>query len=116
MFPPGMDPKKMMGQLKRMGIDIDTLNVTKVVLEFEDGKKWTIENPEVMLIKMKGTESLQIIYSEKSEEEEEPEISEEDIKYIMENCEVDEATAKEALIKAKGDIAQAIDYILSKKQ
>ena len=102
----GIDPKKMQGMMKQMGISQVEIPAEKVIIEKTDGSKIIIENPSVMQIKMQGQESFQIS-GEITEETAEVEISEEDIKSVVEKTGVNKKKARETLEKT-GDLAEAI--------
>lgn len=98
----GMNPKKMAGMMKQLGIDQEEIVAKRVIIEKEDGKI-VIENPSVMKIKVQGNESFQI----SGDVNEESGFSEEDIKMVSERTGKSEQEAKEAL-EETGDIAEAI--------
>ena len=105
---PGMNPRKMQQAMKKMGIQQTEVDAVRVIIQTED-KELIFENPQVSKVNMMGQETYQVV-GEPVEREisSEPEISEEDIKTVMEQAEVDEATAKKAIDEAKGDLAEAI--------
>ena len=98
----GIDPKKMMGMMKQLGISQEEIKADRVVIEGE--KRIIINNPNVVKIKMQGQESFQIT----GEISEEAGITGEDIKQVMKKTGKSEKEAKKALEKAKGDLAEAI--------
>ena len=98
-----MDPKKMQAAMKQMGISQEDISATKVIIEKDDGKI-VIENPSVVKMKVQGQESFQISGDVKEESEE---ISEQDIKTVMEKTGTNEEEAKKTLEKT-GDLAEAI--------
>ncbi len=102
----GIDPKKMQGMMKQMGISQSEIPASKVIIEKTDGSKIVIENPSVMKIKMQGQESFQIS-GEIREETAKVEISEEDINAVVEKTGVSKKKARETLEKT-GDLAEAI--------
>ena len=108
MFPGmgGLNPKKMQGLMKQMGISQSEIEASKVTIEKSDGSKTIIENPSVTKMNVQGQEMFQISGDEK-EESAEVGISEEDIKQVVEKTGVSEDKAKEALEKT-GDLAEAI--------
>ena len=103
----GMDPKKMQGLMKQMGISQEEIPASKVIIEKSDNTKIIIENPSVTKIKMQGQETFQIS-GEISEETEAEKISDEDIKTVMEKTKCSKKEAKETLEKTNGDLAEAI--------
>ncbi|MEK6833285.1 MAG: nascent polypeptide-associated complex protein [Nanoarchaeota archaeon] len=103
---PGVDPKQMQGMLKKMGISQEDIDASRVIIEKIDNSRIIIENPSVQKIKMQGQETFQIagdIFEEQGKEE----ISEEDIKTVMEKTGVSEKKARKAL-EETGDLAEAI--------
>ena len=110
---PGISPRELKRALKRMGIDVSELNdVEKVVIVTKD-KEITINQAQVMVFSLSGQKIFQITGKDieekkRVEEREEIEISEEDIKFVAEQAGVSFEEAREALVKAKGDLAEAI--------
>lgn len=106
---PGVSPRELKRMLKRMGMDIEELsNVEKVEITLS-GKKIVIDKPEVVVIKMKDQRIFQITSSSVREEVVETiSLREEDIDFIVSQTGVSREKAREALIKTRGDIAEAI--------
>ena len=100
-----MDPKKMQQMMKQMGIAQENINASRVIIEKDDGKI-VIKNPSVVKIKVQGQDSFQISGDVKEESKIE-EISEQDIKTVMEKTGTNEEEAKKTLEKT-GDLAQTI--------
>ena len=100
-----VDPSKIQGMMKKLGISQEDIPVKRVVFEMED-KNLIIEDPSVVRIKMQGQESYQV--SGKVYEEEKEEFTEEDVKLVMEKAKCSEEKARKALKEAKGEIASAI--------
>ena len=101
----GMDPKKMQAMMKQLGMSQEEIDAIRVIIEKTDGGKIVIENPNVSKISVQGQESFQIVGDIK--EESGFQISEEDIKTIMEKTGSTEKDARNALEETK-DIADAI--------
>jgi nascent polypeptide-associated complex subunit alpha len=99
-----LDPKKMQAVMKQMGISQEEIPASRVIIEKEDGKKITIRSPSVAKIKMQGQESFQISGEILDELDD---LSEKDIKTIMEKTGCSEKQAKSALEKTR-DLAEAI--------
>ena len=114
---PGLDPKKMQGMMKQMGISQDEIDAARVVIEKEDGGKIIIDDPSVVKINMQGQENFQVS-GEVSEVaggevgvgdvEEVVDNTDEDVKTLMEKCNCLEQDARMALEKANGDLTEAI--------
>jgi len=99
----GMNPKKMAGMMKQLGIKQESIeDAKKVIIERESGNI-IIENPQVTKIEMQGQESWQIV-GDVSEDEG---ISEEDVKLVAEKTGKSEEEARKTL-EETGDIAEAI--------
>lgn len=98
---------KMM--MKQMGMSQDTIDAAQVIIKTQDGKSYVFDNPQVEKITMQGQSSFQIQGGfEIVEEEVVVEISEDDVKTVMEQANVSEEEAKDALEKFNGDLAEAI--------
>ncbi len=105
---PGMNPRKMQQMMKRMGIRQVEIDATEVIIKCPD-KEIVITEPSVAKVNAMGQETFQISGQvNERETSSEPEINEDDVKTVMEQANVDEAKAKEALENAKGDLAKAI--------
>ncbi len=117
-----LDMRKLQKMLKN--VDIEEIDATKVIIE-TTSDKIVIEKPKVMRTGFMGQSVFQVIggnikrepqsYEESKAEEKEYEVSEADIKLVAEQANVSTAEAREALIKAKGDIAKAIMILKEKK-
>ncbi|MBR9691246.1 nascent polypeptide-associated complex protein [Candidatus Woesearchaeota archaeon] len=104
----GMNPRKMQAMMKKMGIAQVEIEATEVIIKCPD-KEIVITNPAVAKVKAMGSEQFTISGDiQEKELSSEAEITEEDIKTVMEQANVDEDKAKEALEAAEGDIAKAI--------
>ncbi len=103
----GMNPAKMKQMMKQMGIDVKELkDVQEVVIKTADSDI-IIENANVTIMKVQGSETYQIVGDVK-EVTKELEISTEDIKLVMEQTGVSEEEARQALTNSNGDLAEAI--------
>jgi nascent polypeptide-associated complex subunit alpha len=101
----GMNPKKMAGMMKQLGIKQESIGDAKrVVIERENGKI-VIDNPSVTRVEMQGQETWQIM-GDVSEEE--AGAREEDIKLVAEKTGKSEENAKKALEETGGEVAEAI--------
>jgi nascent polypeptide-associated complex subunit alpha len=103
----GINPKKMQAMMKQMGISQTEIDASRVIIEKNDGGKIIISEPNVVKMKMQGQENFQIT-GNIEEESAEPEISEDDIKTVMEKTDCTEDQAKEVLESTNGDLAEAI--------
>ncbi|MBW2968717.1 nascent polypeptide-associated complex protein [Candidatus Woesearchaeota archaeon] len=103
---PGMNMKNMAKAMKRMGIQQNELEVKQVIMKLED-KELIFENPQVSQVNMMGQKTYQII-GEPQERELKTEISEDDVKVVIEQTGKTIEEAKAAIEKHKGDLAAAI--------
>jgi len=101
-----LDPKKMQGMMKQMGIKQEEVSASKVTIEKDDGSKIIINNPSVQKIIMQGNESFQIA-GDISEESREL-FSDDDIKTVMEKTGATHEQASKVLESTNGDLAEAI--------
>ncbi|MBI5553445.1 MAG: nascent polypeptide-associated complex protein [Candidatus Diapherotrites archaeon] len=108
MFPMGgMNPKNMQRMMRQMGIEPDELACTRVVFE-QDGKKLVMENPTVTVMSVQGQKTY-LVNGEIKEES--AGFSAEDVSLVASSANVSEAKAQEALKKADGDLAKAIEAL-----
>jgi nascent polypeptide-associated complex subunit alpha len=98
----------MQQAMKRMGISQVDVPANEVIIR-QDDKELVIANPQVAKVSMMGQETYQVVGEavERSLSTE-PDISEDDIKTVMEQASVDEETAKKAIEETNGDLAEAI--------
>lgn len=117
-----MNPKKMKGMLKNMGIDIDELEgVTEVIIRMPD-KEIVLNNASVAIMDAHGQRSYQIsgdaterpLSGAAAEEEKPIEIPDSDVDLVAAQTGAKTEDAKAALLEAKGDLAAAI-LLLSPK-
>ena len=103
-----MNPRKMAQAMKRMGIQQVDIPATEVIIRTPE-KELVITDPQVAKVNMMGQETIQVTGDiHEREISTEPEISEDDIKTVMEQAGVSEEKAKEAIENSKGDLAAAI--------
>lgn len=108
----GMNPKKIEGMMKKMGISQTPLNVKKVIFEMSDGNL-VIDDPSVTKIMMNGQETYQV--AGEAKEEGASNFSDEDIFIVKEQSGKSEEEARAALEETDGDIAEAIKSLSGKK-
>ena len=90
--------------MKNLGMSQEEISAERVIIEKSDSSKIIIKNPSVTKIKVQGQESFQIAGEISGEESE---VSEDDIKTIMEKTGASEKKARETLEKTR-DLAEAI--------
>lgn len=101
----GMNPAKIKGMMKQMGINQEDIEASRVTIEKNDGNKIVIDNPNVVKITMQGQESFQVSGEVR---EEEVGIKESDVLLVMEKTGKKKEIVIEALEESNGDIAEAI--------
>lgn len=105
---PGMNPRKMQQMMKKMGIAQVEIDATEVIIRTPE-KEIIITNPSVSKVNMMGQQTYQVVGEEHERSlSVQPEISDDDVKTVMEQAGVDEAAAREAIEKEEGDLAKAI--------
>lgn len=115
---PGISPRDLKRMLKRMGIRVEELSDVKEVSILLKDKKIVIDSPQIIVMKAGGQTIYQIIGVPREEplvEGEEVEVSEEDIEFIVSQTGASREEARKALIKAGGDIAEAILILQGEK-
>jgi len=101
----GINPAKMQGMMKKMGISQTPLNVHRVIFEMKD-EKLVIDEPSVIKVVMQGQETYQV--SGIAREESMEAYSTEDLQLVIDKTGKSEEEVKEALEESNGDIAEAI--------
>ncbi|MEK6812939.1 MAG: nascent polypeptide-associated complex protein [Nanoarchaeota archaeon] len=99
-----MNKKALEQAMKKLNIKQEEIDASEVLIKTREGKDLIIRNPQVSKVNMMGQETLQIVGTL----EELSAFSEEDVKTIMEQANIDEAAAKKALEKHKGDLAETL--------
>jgi len=102
---PGIDPKKMQGMMKQLGIAQEEISATRVIIETDD-YNIVINNPSVVKVKMQGQETFQIM-GEVSQESA-SNTTEQDIQTLIEKTGCTKDAAINALKKADGDLTEAL--------
>jgi nascent polypeptide-associated complex subunit alpha len=105
---PGINPRQMRQMMKKMGVAQQEIDAVQVIIKTSDSVL-VFDNPEVSKVNMMGQETYQIVGTpEEQSLDTVPEINEDDIKTVMEQANVDEETAKQAIEEVEGDLAEAI--------
>ncbi len=102
----GVNPKQMQGMMKKMGISQEEIRANRVIFETDSGNL-VIDNPNIIKIKMQGQESYQVTGEAILQEDSEP-FSEDDIKMVMGQVDIDREIVIEHLQNNDGDIAETI--------
>lgn len=95
--------------MKKAGIAFEEVkNVDHIDIVMENGTVIRIDSPTIAKMKISGQVTYQITGEERVIEEKEINLTEEDIKIVMEQAGVDRELAVKALEMTDGDIAEAI--------
>lgn len=114
---PGMNPKAMEQAMKKMGIKQQHIDAEEVVIRCAD-RDIVISRPDVSKVNMMGQETFQITgdaLERKRTEEQVVEITDDDIKAVMDQAKVSEDEAFSAIEKTGGDLAEAIMLLQGSK-
>ena len=94
--------------MKRLGIQQQEMEATEVIIKTKD-KLYVFKQPQVSKVNMMGQETFQIIGKPEVQDlSTEPEISDEDIKTVMNQTSKSQEESLAAIKKHKGDLASAI--------
>ncbi|UHH25863.1 nascent polypeptide-associated complex protein [Halobacterium noricense] len=122
----GMNPQKMQQMMKQMGIDVDEIDATEVVIKRTDGDQLVFDNPDVTKMDARGQETYQIIGEPETVESageveaadeaadeggSDGGIPEDDIELVVQRTGATEADARAALEATDGDLAAAISRL-----
>ncbi|MGB9963790.1 nascent polypeptide-associated complex protein [Halobacterium hubeiense] len=121
----GMNPQKMQQMMKQMGIDVDEIDATEVVIKQADGDQLVFEDPDVTKMDARGQETYQIIGEpetvesagelepgeESGDEATEEGIPQDDVDLVVQRTGATEADARAALEATDGDLAAAISRL-----
>ena len=122
----GLNPRDLKKMFKRMGVKAeieDLSDATEIIIVHGNGGRSILESPQATLIKLGGTGQvmlsatgiLRVEQPEEEAEEEEAMVSEEDVQLVAQQTGVTLEEARQALIEAKGDLAEAIMKIEQRK-
>lgn len=101
--------REMRRMLDKMGLEMKDLgNIEEVIIKTETKELYLIK-PQVVEMKGKDNTIFQVVATDIEEKQREvPVLKEEDIILVMQQANVTREKAIQALIDAKGDMAQAI--------
>lgn len=113
----------MRRMMDRIGVNTREMSDVKEVIFRTSTKDLVIQNPAVTMLEIQGQQIFQVVGEEVTEreilekaEEPKPTISDEDILLVAQQANVDMEKAKVALEEVKGDLAQAILLLTSRKK
>jgi len=103
-----MNSKQVQQAMKRMGIKQEEFESSQVIIKTPEGDV-IIDDPQVSRVNMMGQETWQVIGNSRFvETNTTPDISDEDVKAVMDQVSCTEEQAKLVIEKHKGDLAEAI--------
>lgn len=103
---PGMNPRDLAKAMKRLGIQQEELEAHEVIIKLAD-RELVFSDPHVTKVNAMGQVSFQITGTPEERAKETP-ITEEDVKTVMGQANVDRERALAAIKKHHGDLAAAI--------
>ena len=99
----GMDPKKMQQMMKQLGMKMDNIPASQVIIKTDAGDI-IVEEPQVVKTTMQGQIVFQVSGNVK-----EKSFSDEDVKLVMDQSGIaDKDLAAKSLQEANGDVVKAI--------
>ncbi|VVB53473.1 Nascent polypeptide-associated complex protein [uncultured archaeon] len=108
MLPGGMNPRDMKKMMKRMGVSVEEIEASEVVIK-TPSYDLVIDSPQVMRMVVSGQSMFQISGNARKESGHVVvEFNADDVSLVASQAGVSEDAAKAALEKAGGDLAQAI--------
>lgn len=103
-----MNPRDLAKAMQRMGIQQQEVEAQEVIIRCQD-KDIVIQNPQVSKVNMMGQETWQVVGEAKEQQRSsEPDISEDDVKTVMDQTGASREDALAAIEKENGNLAQAI--------
>ncbi len=110
MMPGRINPRQLNQMMKRMGINVKTIdNVKKVIIQ-TDTKEYVFDDADVSLMEAQGQKTWQIIGEPtiRPLQPQKQDTLNDDIKLVMEQTGKSADEARKALKETNGDIAEAI--------
>jgi nascent polypeptide-associated complex subunit alpha len=119
----GMNPRKMEQMMEQMGIDVDEIDATEVIIRTEGGEELYFDDPEVTKMDARGQETYQVVGEPESREQAELEAGEggesesdagvpdADVDIVVQRTGASEAAARETLEEVDGDLAAAVERL-----
>jgi nascent polypeptide-associated complex subunit alpha len=111
-----LKPRDLKRMMKRMGIEVEEINATKVEVSLSDGSRLVVEAPQAVLVmRARGQPPMMYVIGEITKLEAKAEelgggveISDEDVQLVVEQTGASPEEARRALEETGGDIAAAI--------
>lgn len=111
----GLDPRKMEQMMEQMGIDVEDIDATEVIIRTADGDL-VFSDPEVTKMDARGQETFQVLGTPErresstasSAESATATVPDEDIETVVARTGASETAARKALEKHDGDLLAAV--------
>ena len=104
---PKMNPKQMKKMMRQMGMKMEELPASEVVIRLAD-VDLVIKNPSVSVVEVQGQKTYQIVGGEESAGSTDEKLSENDVDMVASQAGVSKEDARQALEDTDGDLAAAI--------
>ena len=112
MLPGNINPRQMKAMMKKLGMNVEPIeDVQSIIIKTPKGN-YIFDSAEVQAMTMQGQTTYQVTGDIRFEPAA-VEIPKEDVTMVAAQANVSEEKAKEALMAAKGDIAEAIIRLTS---
>lgn len=114
----GLNPRKMQQMMKQMGIELEEVDATSVIIRTEDGEELVFDQPDVTRMDARGQQTYQIVgdptvqsAADTDDSDADAEIPEADIEIVAQRTGASEAEARKALEESEGDLAAAVSRL-----
>ena len=111
----GLDPRQLQQMMEQMGIEVDEIEATEVIIRTGDGEELVFDSPEVTRMDAQGQRTYQVVGEAETRDAEATDpgaaIPEDDVTLVAEQAGVGTDEAREALEVTDGDLAAAIDRL-----
>jgi nascent polypeptide-associated complex subunit alpha len=117
----GMNPRKMEQMMEQMGIDVDEIDASEVIIRTADGEELYFDSPDVTKMDARGQETYQVVGEpqtresagelEAESEESGSDIPDSDVQIVVQRTGANEAAARETLEEVDGDLAAAVERL-----
>mgnify|MGYP006287830587 CR=1 FL=1 len=105
---PGMNPRQMQQAMKKMGIKQEAIPAQEVIIRLED-RDLVISEPDVQQVNMMGQNTFQISgVAEERARDTTVQVTDEDVQTVVDQTGVEADVARQAIMDANGDLAEAI--------
>ena len=120
----GLNPRKMQKMMQQMGIELEELEASEVIITLADGDSLVFDDADVTMMEAQGQETYQIVGSPERrdasagqpaaaepDEAQDAAIPDDDVKLVVQRTGASADAAREALAAEDGDLAAAISRL-----